>query len=162
MDTSALLLLVTLIVSVWGLIAAAVVWLALRSRAGTKPDQITALQAEMVALREQVGQNLGTVTRHVIPLSPNSFFAYLNVIVFGLRGLEIEENARELLGQLSQLDKDFGGCQASFDTLGKHIKHAHNRFNDLDVELGRFGDRLSSIAAGAALPAPDDQPALTG
>lgn len=328
MDTLTTFLLVILIISVWGLIAA-VIWLALRSREGTKSEQITALQTEMKALREQVGQNLGTVTQHiqvfgdvqkgigevtkateqilalgqniaalqdilrapkprgglgeimlgslleqvlpcdryclqhtfddgtrvdaaiylaehvvpidakfplenfqrmlnagddkereslqkafvrdvkrrvdetaryirphaktfefammyipaenvyyevltnadlfeyalgrrVIPVSPNSFFAYLNVIVFGLRGLGIEENARELLGQLSQLDKDFTGCQESFDTLGRHITHAHNKFNDVHTELGRFGDRLSSIAAGAALPSPDDRPALTG
>jgi hypothetical protein len=67
-----------------------------------------------------------------------------------------------LLGQLSQMNKDFGGCQESFDTLGRHITHAHNKFNEVHIELGRFGDRLSNIAVGAALPSPDEQPTLTG
>jgi DNA recombination protein RmuC len=63
-DTLTVILLVIVIISVWGLIAA-VVWLALRSRSGTRSEQIAALQTEMNALREQVGQNLGTVTQHV-------------------------------------------------------------------------------------------------
>lgn len=99
--------------------------------------------------------------QHVIPVSPNSFFAYLNVIVFGLRGLEIEENARLLLGQLSRLNKDFDGCQEAFRTLGGHITHAHNKYTEVGTKLGRFGDRLSDIAAGVALPSTGDQPALT-
>jgi DNA recombination protein RmuC len=91
--------------------------------------------------------------RHVVPVSPNSFFAYLNVIVFGLRGLEIEENAQLLLGRLSRLNVDFNGCQEAFRTLGAHIAHADGKYKEVDVKLGRFGDRLSDVAAGAALAA---------
>jgi len=64
MDTFTTLLLAVLILSVWGLIGA-VVWLALRSRGGPQPEHIAVLQAEMKALREQVGQNLGTMTQQV-------------------------------------------------------------------------------------------------
>ena len=98
--------------------------------------------------------------RHVIPVSPNSFFAYLNVVVFGLRGPQIEENARLLLGQLSRMGKDFEDCQGAFRTLGTHIAHAHNKYNEVDSRLDHFGDRLSDIAAGAALPSAGDRAAL--
>jgi len=90
--------------------------------------------------------------RHVIPVSPNSFYAYLNVVVFGLRGLQIEDNARVLLGQLSRLGSDFDTCRQAFGTLGGHISHAHNKFNEVDAKLGHFGDRLADISAGAVLP----------
>ncbi len=100
--------------------------------------------------------------RHVIPVSPNSFFAYLNIIVFGLRGLEIEGKARFLLGQLSRLGKDFGDIHETFGTLGKHITYAQSKYNEVDIKLGRFGGRLADVATGAALPAAGDQPALTG
>ena len=100
--------------------------------------------------------------QHVIPVSPNSFFAYLNVIVFGLRGLEIEGKARILLGQLSRLRKDFGDVHDTFDTLGKHITHAQSKYNEVDIKLGRFGARLTDVATGVVLPAAGEQPALTG
>lgn len=99
--------------------------------------------------------------QHVIPVSPNSFFAYLNVIVFGLRGLDIEEKAHLLLGQLSRLRKDFGDIHDTFGTLGTHITRAQGKYNEMDVKLGRFGDRLTDVATGGALPASGDQAALT-
>ena len=64
METLTTILLAVLILSVWGLIAA-VVWLALRSRSGSQTEHIAVLQTEMRALREQVGQNLGTMTQQI-------------------------------------------------------------------------------------------------
>ena len=100
--------------------------------------------------------------QHVIPVSPNSFFAYLNVVVFGLRGLEIEEKARFLLGQLSRLRKDFGDIHDTFGTLGTHITRAHSKYDEVDRKLGRFGEKLTDVTTGAALPAAGEQPELTG
>src|ERR1044072_2800824 len=41
--------------------------------------------------------------KKVIPVSPSSFYAYLQVIFFGLRGLEIERSAKEIHQQLTGL-----------------------------------------------------------
>jgi DNA recombination protein RmuC len=100
--------------------------------------------------------------QHVIPVSPNSFFAYLNVVVFGLRGLEIEEKARLLQGQLSRLRRDFGDIHETFSTLGKHIANAQSKHNEIDVKLGRFGEKLTDVATGAVLPASDETSVLPG
>jgi DNA recombination protein RmuC len=64
MEVLTIALLVLLVILVGGL-AVAVIWLALRGRDPREAEQIAALQAEMNTLREQVGQNLGTVTQQV-------------------------------------------------------------------------------------------------
>ncbi|HLD83039.1 MAG TPA: DNA recombination protein RmuC, partial [Candidatus Omnitrophota bacterium] len=43
------------------------------------------------------------MAKKVIPVSPNTFYAYLQVICLGLKGLKIEENAKSILKNLSSL-----------------------------------------------------------
>jgi len=64
MEVLTIVLLVMLVILVGGLVAV-VIWLGLQSRDQRAKDQIAALQAEMRAMREQVGQSLGTVTQQV-------------------------------------------------------------------------------------------------
>ena len=47
------------------------------------------------------------LTRQVIPVSPNSFYAYLQATLLGLRGLEVEQSAMEIIENLSRLRGDF-------------------------------------------------------
>ncbi|MDO8488689.1 MAG: DNA recombination protein RmuC, partial [Candidatus Omnitrophota bacterium] len=44
-----------------------------------------------------------SMSKKVIPVSPNTFYAYLQVICLGLRGLKVEENAKVILKSLSAL-----------------------------------------------------------
>ena len=66
--------------------------------------------------------------RRVIPVSPNSFVAYLQVVVFGLRGLQIEENAREILERISSLKIALDGVQEQYDKLGQNIVHTQSKY----------------------------------
>ncbi len=134
-----------------------------------RPDQGTFEFAMMYVPAENVYYEILTardlfeyaLEQRVIPVSPNSFFAYLNVIVFGLRGLRIEEKARLLLGHLSRLRTDFKVVEETFETLGRHITHAQSKYNEVSTQLSRFGERLDTIVAGA-LPSSEGQPSLPG
>lgn len=91
--------------------------------------------------------------RHVIPVSPNSFFAYLQVVVYGLRGMQIEENARIILNRLSTLKLSLGEVERNYDTLGTHITNTQSKYNDLGKKLGRFSSQLSDVVVEVL---PDD------
>ena len=86
-----------------------------------------------------------TMQKRVIPVSPNSFYAYLQVIVRGLRGLKIEEKAKEIMTQLSRLQDDEGRFKKEFETLGTHITNARNKYDDAYRRLNSFEDKLTEI-----------------
>ena len=104
--------------------------------------------------------NLSTyaLEQRVIPVSPNSFYAYLQAIVLGLRGMRVEERAHEIIRHLEQLSGEFGRIRKDFGTLGEHLKNASNRYSAIDRAVDRFGERLALSAQkpqGASLPEPE-------
>jgi len=101
--------------------------------------------------------------KRVIPVSPNSFFAYLQVIVLGLKGLEIEKSAQALLRNLFQLQGDLARFKNEFQVLGTHLTNARSKYEDSEKRLDRFSDKLELIQGSAAAVAPaggETEPAL--
>lgn len=85
------------------------------------------------------------MSKKVIPVSPNTFYAYLQIICLGLRGLKIEENAKTILKNLSAISIDFKKFKEEFDILGTHIVNANTKYSDSQNRLEKFTDKLSSI-----------------
>lgn len=86
------------------------------------------------------------ISRKVIPVSPNSFYAYLQVITLGLRGLYIEHRAHEILDVLSHLQGDVGRIRECFDTLGTHLDNARKKYEETDKRFSNFEGRLDHIS----------------
>jgi DNA recombination protein RmuC len=92
--------------------------------------------------------------KRVLPVSPTTLTAYLQVIVLGLKGLQIEQHAQEVMAYCAQLQKDFGKFKEDFELVGTHLGRAHDRFIDAEKRLGRFETKLEQAAESPAeLPA---------
>jgi len=87
--------------------------------------------------------------KHVIPVSPNTLYAHLSVILMGLKGLQIEENARRLHASLSGLKAQWDNFAGVFEKLGTHLRNASLSYNDADRRLERSRDCLDQMAQGA-------------
>jgi DNA recombination protein RmuC len=87
--------------------------------------------------------------KRVIPVSPNSFYAYLQVILLGLRGMKVEERAHEILNTLNRLRGDFEKLQENFRVLGKHLTNAQGSYADTEKTLTKFEAKLSQIESPA-------------
>ena len=85
------------------------------------------------------------MSKRVIPVSPNTFYAYLQVICLGLKGLKIEENAKGILKNLSMLTIEINKFKEDFDILGKHLSAATGKYEESQRRLDRFQDRLTNI-----------------
>ncbi len=96
--------------------------------------------------------------RKIIAVSPNTLYAHLCVIAMGLRGMQIEENAKRLLGSLSGMQKQMENFTDTFEKLGNHLKNAQQSYSEADKRLEKAQDTLGGMLglapAQASLPLP--------
>ena len=88
------------------------------------------------------------MSKRVIPVSPNCFYAYLQAIVLGLKGMTIEQRAKEIIECLSRLQGDFTRFRDEFGLIGKHLGHAQSSYQTAEKRFEQFGQKLVSANAG--------------
>lgn len=85
------------------------------------------------------------ISRKVIPVSPNSFYAYLQVIILGLRGLGIEEKTQEVIKKMVALRGSLEKFKIDFDKIGTHIENIRSSYDRAENRLEKFDNKLSTI-----------------
>lgn len=106
------------------------------------------------ALEEDGALHSYLLGKKVIPVSPNSLYAYLQVIVLGLRGMKVEQHARQLSQDLQRLGGELTRFSAEYNVLGKHLKNAAGSYDEGTKRLDKFQGKLSSLGE------PEDRPSL--
>jgi DNA recombination protein RmuC len=105
---------------------------------------------ETILKEEELGKERNVFSyatqKKVIPVSPNSLFAYLQVIVLGLRGMQIEKSAQEIFQSLSRLQGDLGRFKNNFSVIGTHLTNARTKFDEAEKRLDKFSDKLGQIS----------------
>ena len=101
--------------------------------------------------------------KRVFPVSPSTFHAYLLVVTLGLKGLQIEQHAQDVMEYCAQLARDFDRFRCDFEVVGKHLGHAQSKYAEADRRLDRLGVSLEratewEIDAEAAAELPAQQP----
>ena len=93
------------------------------------------------------------VQRRVFSVSPNTFYAQLHVLALGFKGMEVEKSAKEIIQNLARLQGDLQRFADEFETVGKHLTNAKNKYDEAARKLDTFEEKLKHSSAGA-LPAP--------
>jgi len=124
-----------------------------------------------VLLMDEAQENLLDYAwaKRVIPTSPNSFYAYLQLIALGLRGLQIEQNARPLLDSLTRLQDDFGRFADDYRLIGTHLNRAQAKYSEALPRLdslqralpGQINSSLQPQVTAALEPGDPESPELT-
>ncbi len=86
-----------------------------------------------------------SMSKKVIPVSPNTFYAYLQVICLGLRGLKVEENAKMILKSLGGLSVETDKLKEDFNILGNHLLNANTKYSDAQKRLDKVSGRIADI-----------------
>jgi DNA recombination protein RmuC len=83
--------------------------------------------------------------RRVLPTSPNTLVAYLQMVSLGLRGLAMEERSRELQDGLRRAALELEKFRSAYDTLGDHLRNATKKHTDSLHGLNRTADAIEAV-----------------
>jgi DNA recombination protein RmuC len=84
-------------------------------------------------------------SKKIMAVSPNTLYAHLSVIAMGLRGMQIEENAKRLGANLAGLSKQVDQFRESFDKIGTHLKNAGLSYAEADRRLDKASTSLDNL-----------------
>ena len=94
--------------------------------------------------------------KHVVPVSPNSFYAYLHTILLGLRGMKVEESARQILRDLGGLRGQLDKFQEEFRKLGKHLEQSKGSYDSSQRQIEKFSDKLAAVETPPLIQSPEE------
>ena len=103
-------------------------------------------------------------SRNVIAVSPNTLYAHLQIILMGLQGMQIEENAERLHASLAGMQKQLDNFTEVFEKVGTHLKNAQQSYSESEKRLDKAKDTLDGLLgageSNAALESAEAPPAL--
>jgi len=83
--------------------------------------------------------------RKVIIVSPTTFLAYLQMVIQGLRSLQIEESAKEIQKNVEELGKRIIKYDAYLEKLGQNLSTAVGAYNLAHKEFERIDKNVVKI-----------------
>jgi len=131
----------------------------IRPAEGTLPFALMYIPAENVyyeaIIRDEDENGLYEycVQKRVMPVSPNSLYAYLHTIVVGLKSLHVSQQAESILRQMESLRFEVEKFTDVYDKLGTHLKNAGKSYDDSTRALSKLENRVQNLAgAGVSQP----------
>ena len=110
-------------------------------------NQVGAVKTSTRDLIEYAFQN-----KKVIIVSPTSFLAYLQTVLQGLRSLQIEEQATEIIKRVGELGRHIENYEGfmkklgiSFKTTVSHYNTAYNELKKIDKDVLRITGKSAEI-----------------
>jgi len=80
----------------------------------------------------------------VLPVSPMTFYAYLQAILMGFEGQKVSQKAREILSAIRGIQKDYEKVSENIDTLGRHISNSNNMMSQVQTGFDRLGNQITA------------------
>lgn len=101
-----------------------------------------------------------TQEKNVFMASPLTFWAYIEALAHGLKGLEIEQSAERILAGLNAISLKLNhltGESSSLEVLGNHLRNAVKKYEEVEKEAGDLrddADRLQRNQSSAEVAEP--------
>jgi DNA recombination protein RmuC len=83
--------------------------------------------------------------KHVIIVSPTSFYAYLQTVMQGLRALQIEESAKDILKKVEGLRKHLLNYDEFLAKIGTHLGTTVSAYNKAYKEFAKIDKDVAKL-----------------
>ena len=83
--------------------------------------------------------------KNVIIVSPTTFAAYLQSVLYGFRAFKIEESAKQIGKQVEQLSRHLKAYETYFSKVGSSLGTTVNHYNTAQRELGKIDKDVTKI-----------------
>ena len=87
--------------------------------------------------------------KHVMIVSPTSFYAYLQTVLLGMRELQLEESTQQIIKRVGELGKHFRSYKDYHERMGKNLGTVVNQYNQTSGELRKVSRDIIKIADGS-------------
>jgi DNA recombination protein RmuC len=94
----------------------------------------------------------------VYPVSPNTLYAHLQVLLLSFQGKELETKSKQVFSLLRGIQKDYSKVEENLSILGRHLTNAQNQMGNVSLTFGTLGQKLTQTQS---LSDGDDHPQLT-
>ncbi len=88
--------------------------------------------------------------KHVILVSPMTFYAYLQTVMQALKALTIEKQAVEIQKRVGELGRHLNAYQEHMNKVGNHLTTTVNAYNNAGKEYGKIDKDVIRITDGKA------------
>lgn len=85
------------------------------------------------------------LSMHVVPTSPNSFYAYLRGMAYAFRTRKLQHEARHVMNLIETIGKDFNVFAEDFRILGRHLSSAKTKWDEASQDMNRFSERIGNM-----------------
>lgn len=89
-----------------------------------------AMYYEIIARKELEELLAFSYDHSVLPVSPSTLFSYIQILLLGFKGLQIEEHAEKILVAMDQLETNLSRFSEAYEKVGKHLHHAETTYDE--------------------------------
>ena len=86
--------------------------------------------------------------KHVILVSPMTFYAYLQTVMQALKALQIEQSAQEIQKRVGDLGRHLNSYGDYMNKVGNHLGTTVNAYNNMGKEFGKIDKDVIKISNG--------------
>ncbi|MFH1791073.1 MAG: DNA recombination protein RmuC [Candidatus Omnitrophota bacterium] len=81
---------------------------------------------------------------HIVPVSPNTFYAFLQIVMMGIKNVDIIKSAKKLQDALSKIERNFTLFYNKYEDIGALLEKAQESYRVGDTHIKRFRENIVS------------------